>query len=252
MLENPSAIHYQASMKASRFPILLLLAGGLATGPNCQGVEDQKADSPAPKQGASAVAGHSSSAPAPRPGKLIFEDDFSNPASGWERNRDEDYTADYLAGEYQIKNALDSQVTQGMFEGRQTVDGDFSVTVRKISGPDDIRCGLVTRYTGTGKDFLEASVLPDGRCSLWVRHYEQQKLKTRPDFKPCQAVRRGNEPNQLRLVVSGNRATLYVNGEKVAEADNVSREGGGFGLFASSTSTASDVRFDDFKLHATP
>jgi len=237
-------------VKASRFPILLVLAGGLAAGPNGEGGEGQKANPPAQKQGASAAAGRPS--PAPVPGKLMFEDDFSDAASGWERNHDKEYAADFLAGEYQIKNAVDSQVTQGMFERRQTVDGDFSVTVRKVSGPDDIRYGLVTRYTGTGKDFVEASILPDGRCSLWVRHYEQQVLKTRPDFKPCQAVRRGNEPNQLRLVVSRRRATFYVNGEKVAEADNVSREGGGFGLFASSTSTASDVRFDNFKLHAAP
>jgi len=135
-----------------------------------------------------------------------------------------------------------------MFEKREVSDGDFSVTVRKTSGPDDVRFGLVARHAG--EDFLEASILPDGRCSLWMRHYEQHALTTKPDFKPCPAVRRGNEPNQLRLVVSGTQATFYVNGQKVGEANNISREGRRFGLFANSTSTGSDVRFENFKLHA--
>ena len=233
-------------MRASIFPILLLLTGPLGVGLSCQGVESQKPQAPAARQ-ARAAATTASSGPTINPGKLIFGDDFSNPSSGWERNRDRDYVADYLEGEYQIKNAVDHQITQGMFESRKVSDGDFSVTVRKMSGPDDVRFGLVTRYTGD--DYLEASILVDGRCSLWMRQYEKHALKTRPEFKPCPAVHHGNEPNQLRLVVSGVQATFYVNGQKVAELNNIAREGRGFGLFASSTATGSDVRFDNFELH---
>lgn len=95
-------------------------------------------------------------------------------------------------------------------------------------------------------------MMPDGRCALWVAHYEQYVLKTKPVFKPCPAVRRGNEPNQLRVVVSGTRAAFYINGEKAAEVDNISQKGRGFGLFANSTSAASDVRFDNFRVHEAP
>lgn len=232
-------------MNLKAFPILLLLAGTFG-GSSCQSGESNTSELPPATEGRTPAA---STSAGPSPGKLIFSDDFSNPDSGWERNRDEDYIADYSEGEYQIKNAVDHQITRGMFERREVSDGDFSVTVRKISGPDDFRFGLVTRYTG--EDFLEASIMPDGRCALWMAHYGQYVLKTRPVFKPCPAVRRGNEPNHLRVIVSGARATFYINGENAAEIDTISQGGRGFGLFANSTSTGSDVRFDNFELHET-
>ena len=232
-------------MRQGVFTILLLFASVLLS---CQSDGNRKLDAAAPDEGRPAAT--TSSNPTASPGKPIFSDDFSSTDSGWERQRDEDFITDYLEGEYQVKNATDHQITKGLFESRQVSDGDFSVTARKISGPDDIRFGLFTRYSG--QDFLEASILPDGRCNLWMAHYEGYVLKTKPNFQPCPAVRRGNEPNELRLVVKGAQATFFVNGAKVAELAKVGTEGRRFGLFANSTSAASDVRFDNFALHEAP
>ena len=235
-------------MTQSVFRVLALI-GSLAIAAGCQS-DSQKPDAQAAKEERAGSGPSANPTTGPDKAALIFSDDFSNPSSGWERQRDEDYITDYAEGEYQVKNATDHQITRGMFESREVSDGDFSVTARKISGPDDIRFGLAARYNDQG--FLEASVLPDGRCNLWVAHYANYALRTKPNFKPCPAVRRGNEPNELRLVVKGARALFYVNGQKVAELNNLDQEGRAFGLFANSTSAASDVRFDNFALHEAP
>ncbi len=179
-------------------------------------------------------------------GKLVFRDDFSDPKSGWEQQKDQEYVTDYADGEYQIKNAVDHQITNGIFQRSEISDGDFTVTARKITGPDDIRFGLLARYRGN--DRLEAAILPEGRCLLWYAKYENNKQITKPGFQSCPSVKRGNEANQLHLVVKGTRAIFYVNGGKVAEIDNVGTEGRQFGLLASSTTAGSDVRFDNFEL----
>jgi hypothetical protein len=87
---------------------------------------------------------------------------------------------------------------------------------------------------------------------LWVPVYEGYTLKNKPEFAPCAAVRRGDQPNELRLVVVGARAVFYVNGENVAERGDISQGAGGFGVFGTSTSAASDVHFDNFELHEVP
>lgn len=202
----------------------------------------------APTSSGKPAGGRSQAASSPSGGggRLLFKDDFSNPASGWERDRDDSYRSDYADGAYEIVNSDTNLITRGMLEGREVRAGDVSVTARQTDGDAAIRFGLVLRYGDAG--FVQAGITGDGQAFLGVAKYEGYGLTHRPEPTPFTAVRTGDQPNRLRVVLQGKTATLYVNGERFKQVDDADIEGTGIGLFSTSETKPSRVVFDDFEL----
>ena len=137
-----------------------------------------------------------------------------------------------------------------MLEGREVRSGDVSVTARQTAGDPGIRFGLVLRYGNDG--FVQAGITGDGQAFLGVARYEGYGLTHRPERESFAAVRTGGEANRLRVVLQGKTATLYVNGERFKQVDDVDINGTGLGLFSTSEKKPSRVVFDDFELRSLP
>ena len=76
-----------------------------------------------------------------------FEDDFSNPASGWSRQRDENFIADYENGAYVIYILNHTQsalwgILKRPIEGSVVVDVD----VTKLDGGTKNDMGIICRF----------------------------------------------------------------------------------------------------------
>ncbi len=79
-------------------------------------------------------------------GDTLLFDDFTNPASGWERFSSAEGTMDYDGSGYRfLVNAL--QANFWSTPGKSFKDVRLEVDVAKLSGPDENRIGLLCRFT---------------------------------------------------------------------------------------------------------
>src|SRR3990172_9450753 len=69
-------------------------------------------------------------------GDVLFQDDFSRPASGWDRDRNQSYRSDYVDGVYRIE-ILAAETTAWSNPGLVFGDVRIEVDAGKAAGSDD-------------------------------------------------------------------------------------------------------------------
>src|SRR5947208_4929429 len=179
---------------------------------------------------------------------ILFQDDFSNPASGWMVTKKDYAEFGYLDGEYRILlNKADfntySLVPKQTFEN-VSVEAD----VRLAAGPSNGVFGILCRADADQKTLRNGYVFAirtDGVYAIMKR--------TSPTFwdaivygKESKAIKKGDAVNHLRADCSGATLTFYINGEKVLEKTDSDFKKGGVGVTVTTQpkSEPLDVRFD--------
>jgi hypothetical protein len=94
------------------------------------------------------------------PGALLFEDDFSDVGSGWDRVDNGEGGTDYFGGTYRIWADKPSVDYWGN-PGRVLQDVWISVAASKAAGPDDNDFGVICRYRDT-ENFYALLISSDG------------------------------------------------------------------------------------------
>ena len=121
--------------------------------------------------------------PAAQSGDTLFYDDFTNPASGWERFTSAEGTMDYDGSGYRfLVNAL--QANFWSTPGKSFRDVRLEVDVAKLSGPDENRIGLLCRFTEGNYYFFMVS--SDGL----LHHREIYRRERHPAWAERDAVQR--------------------------------------------------------------
>ena len=186
--------------------------------------------------------------PIPASGTILFQDDFSNTLSGFERFSSPGGITDYDSGVYRFI------VNDAPFHFWSTFDRKFSdtrveVDTAKIDGPDSNLAGIVCRYTNAGGEpiFYFFAIGSDGYYgigktsgagSVWLG---QEQMLNSPN------INTGVNINHLRADCIGNTLTFYVNGFPVAQAFDSTLADGRVGLMAGSLEEGGvDVIFDQF------
>ena len=80
----------------------------------------------------------------PEPSDVLFQDDFSDPSSGWDRVVTETGETDYMDGVYRIyanQPGTDIWATPGL----HFTDVRIEVDAAKVGGPDDNDFGVICR-----------------------------------------------------------------------------------------------------------
>jgi tetratricopeptide (TPR) repeat protein len=175
-------------------------------------------------------------------GDVLFQDDFSNPFSGWSRLTESDYTIDYADGHYRFDIAKDNILVTG----RPQLDfSDVSVEVdgAKASGPDSVY-GVICRYQD-GDNYYVLEMTDTGSSAIYkLKGGQWQALA---EFGQSAAIQTGTATNHLRADCVGETLTLYVNGQKVAEAQDSDFASGDVALMAGSYDNPGvEVLFDNF------
>lgn len=187
----------------------------------------------------------------PQP-KVIFSDDFSNPASGWDTGEDIYYRAGYSSGEYEIFikpedtlhfeyaprtrcGACAVEVTGRFVANRQADEGIF---IRTVDGLGEFWIIVV------GNDSL-VTIFRHNRDDTW------KQLFRRPGWAHAN---RGTLPNRLRVERQGASVKFYTNGELVTEVEDRLLEGEIAVGVVVQTGLASSLaaRFDDFLVTELP
>lgn len=178
------------------------------------------------------------------PGSVIVQDEFSDPASGWDHFQSAEGVMDYDGGGYRfLVNALQAQFWATPHLNAKDVR--LEVDAGKLGGPDENRIGLICRSANNSYYFFIIS--SDGFYGIGLFKDGQATLLHAPEMQANSAIHTGLAVNHLRADCVGDKLTFYVNGERLAEVQDTTLSMGEFGLLAGTFSQPGvDVIFDHF------
>lgn len=180
-------------------------------------------------------------------GDLLFQDDFSRPSSGWDRDRNQAYHSDYVDGFYRIE-ILQAAMTAWTNPGLGFGDAQIEVDAGRSAGPDDNAYGVICRYQDPDNYYFFL-ISSDGFAGIGARRAGAAVLLTGEAMLPSEPVILGAGPNHLRADCVGSRLSLFVNGIAAAEAEAFDWADGDVGLIAGSYAEPGVViDFDNFSV----
>jgi hypothetical protein len=165
-------------------------------------------------------------------GDIYYQDDFSNPASGWDRATGS-ATSDY----YMWATAHRSFPN----------DLRIEVDATKKAGADQDVFGVLCRYRNE-KNFYILMISGDGQAGIAKRTSDADlAMLSGGSMKSDPSIHPGPATNHLRADCVGSKLSLYVNGTRVAEATDPDFTGGDAGLWLGTYDrSGTDLYFDDF------
>jgi hypothetical protein len=176
---------------------------------------------------------------------IIFQDDFSNPESGWQRASGANGINDYDDGVYQIRvDAINSDIWSTI--GMNVKNTIIEVDTFKAGGSRDNRFGILCRAVSNEKFYL-LMISSDGYYGIGKVNGNQYQLLNANTMMPSDMIKKGSAFNQIRADCVDNQLRLWVNGIKLVEITDDEYMSGDIGIFAGTYSTpGTDIRFDDF------
>lgn len=183
-------------------------------------------------------------APAQPSGSVLFQDDFAQPTTGWDRLLVTEGVMDYYSGGYRmLVNSL--QTNFWATPRRNFSDVRIEVDTGKMAGPDENRIGLVCRLTG--KDYYFFIFSSDGFYGMGLFKDGQAVLLGQSEMQYSENINKGVAINHLRADCAGNTLTFFINGFQVAQAQDAILTSGDVGVLAGTFNEAgTDVLFDNF------
>jgi len=193
--------------------------------------------------------------------EAYFQDDFSDPASGWELVNDEGGSADYFEGTFRIQVNPNVDPAQGgrifYWSNPKRIFGDVrtEVDVTKASGGDTNVYGVICGYQDAN-NFFALFISSDGYYGI-TKILEGAppkfigKAKETGKMIPSDVIQKGNTTNHIRADCVESKLTLYVNGQLLDSAEDPDLAGGDSGLLAGAFAEGGlDIRFDNLKILA--
>ena len=177
-------------------------------------------------------------------GQPLFQDDFSNPDSGWDRMTGIDGETDYVDGAYRIfvdEPNKDFYANPGLSLSAVSVEVDATVA----GGPEENDFGVMCRYEDNN-NFYYFIISSDQLYGIG-KIVNGARVQLAPVDEPpaSQAILPG-QTNRIRADCVGDTLALYVNGQKLVEVRDRDLTMGDIGLIAGSYSQpGTDVRFDN-------
>lgn len=195
----------------------------------------------------SACSALSPSTPQPQSlpsGSVLFQDDFAQQTTGWDRMLVAEGVMDYDSGGYRILvNAL--QTNFWSTPAQNFADVRMEVDTGKLAGPDENRIGVLCRFNG--KDYYFFIISSDGFYGMGLFKDGQAILLGQSEMLSSANINKGLAVNHLRADCSSNTLTFYVNGFQVAQAQDSTLTSGDVGLLAGTFAASGvDIVFDNF------
>lgn len=177
-------------------------------------------------------------------GSVLFQDDFSQPITGWDRLLVTEGVMDYDSGGYRILvNAL--QTNFWSTPRLNFTDVRIEVDTGKLAGPDENRIGVLCRYTE--EDYYFFIITSDGFYGLGLFKDGQATLLGQNELLSSPNINKGLAINHLRADCAGSKLTFFINGFQTAQVQDTTLTNGDAGLLAGTFGNAGvDIVFDNF------
>ncbi len=149
---------------------------------------------------------------------IIWEDDFSDVNSGWERYREFDGALDYLEGEdvYQMKVLAEDNLWWVWME-KDWFDVGLSVEAWQVDGLAGSLFGLMCRYDPNTNDAYVFMINSEGQAGLGIigDNFDFEALPG-GELTNFDVIQIGlNSKNTVEAVCAGEALQMYVNGELI-------------------------------------
>ncbi len=182
---------------------------------------------------------------------VLFQDDFSDPNSGWDDVRaDEEANTYYFEDNYVVLINPAGFYTWANPYLNFTGDVQVEVDARQMTGSEYDEFGLLCRYAKNGDgtySYYYFVIATDGLGVIYkVDHNEKSLIITDPPANRSDVIHSGDQVNHMRADCTGERLILYVNGELLVDAVDSAFGSGDVGLRADSESGGTEIRFDNF------
>ena len=163
---------------------------------------------------------------------VLFQDDFSDVTSGWDRNDWDNGFTDYVDGAYQVKVKVENYDVWA--NPSQYFEGDVSVEVdaTKVGGDLDDNYGLMCRYSGpnSSPNFYFFYISSDGYAVIGKEIDGSATYLSSEQMEYTEAINQGYSSNHLQADCIGSSLAFYVNGTLVATTSDSSLSSGDIGL----------------------
>jgi len=179
------------------------------------------------------------------PTGVLFQDDFSDTSSGWDRVNVDEGVTDYENGIYRIFVNTDS-TDVWTNPGLNFTDTIIEVEAEKVGGPDDNDFGVICRYEDTN-NFYFFILSSDGYYGVGRVLDGVQELLGEAELMPSDEIKTGNVTNNIKADCVGSTLTLYANGTQLISVEDTALTSGDVGLLAGTFDTpGTDIYFDNF------
>ena len=174
---------------------------------------------------------------------LPYNEDFSNPQSGWQTLTDVSAEVKYDNG--QLRFTINQEnLTQWSVAGRKFQDGEFAVDAQANGGPTDNGFGVIFRFQDR-KNFYHFEISSDGYWRAGVM--KDGNWENWEDWAAHPAIQTGNATNHIKVVMKGDSFVYMVNDQQITQRQDASFASGDIGLFALTLIDApgTDISFDN-------
>ena len=178
-------------------------------------------------------------------GGTIYQDDFSDPQSGWPVQSAEEGWIGYAGEAYVIQVAAPNYDLWAV-TGQTFQEVRVEVTAVRTAGPEQNRIGLVCRYLDPGNYYFFV-ISSDGYYTVGKLHDGVRSLLGQEMMAYSDAILPGEAANRLRFDCSGEVLSGYINDRLVAVTSDPDLRDGDAGLLAGAFDEGGvEIRFDDF------
>jgi hypothetical protein len=181
--------------------------------------------------------------PLPPSGAILFQDEFDNNASGWDRLANDVGIMDYDEGGYRMM-ILQPQMNFWSTPEIDLRDARVEADATRLNGPAENRAGLMCRYQNGNYYFFIVS--NDGYYAIGKFSGGKTTLLGQSEMQSSEMIQ-ADSVNHLRADCIGDSLVFYVNYQLIAGASDAELATGDVGLLAGSFSQPGvDVLFDNF------
>jgi len=169
--------------------------------------------------------------------RLVFQDDFRDPQSGWPAQESWQGQVGYLEGRYEMKIiAPGANLSAALPAGYQFPDDvEIQVNARLLAGPQDNRFGVICRYQDP-LNYYWFVISSDGYYGIGKTKAGETHLIQDAQMPPSEKISRGDQTNHFRVECVGDRLTLYINENLLGEQHDSDFSTGGIGFLVGASS----------------
>lgn len=181
-------------------------------------------------------------------GEVLYQDNFSNPESGWGNLNDEAGVAAYNKSAYHIYVKA-ADVNLWAHPGQSFSSARVEVDTLTVNGPSENRMGLICRMQDVN-NFYYFVISDDGYYGIGKVKAGQWSLLETTEMRPHSAILTGKRTNHLRADCVDSLFAFYVNDQLVGTAADNDFASGDVGILTGTfKSPGVDVYFDNFVVY---
>jgi hypothetical protein len=181
----------------------------------------------------------------PLSGNVLYQDDFSDPESGWTIDTWDEGEVGYGNGTYQV-TVNPTQYLVWSYVGDSFSDGRYSTKASVVAPTTEGDFGILCRLQDD-ENYYALEVSEDGYFTIWKK--VAGETVTLYDWEYSDAIPTG-EPFTINAGCVGSTLTLVVNDTFLASVSDGSFQDGNFGVIAGTNETGGfTVAFDDFRVY---